>query len=126
MSQHRPKLQDPNEPAPAEQEEKKVDYRRVIKQITSRALKAAAIDGEMEIDEELHEIIETLKSRVDQIERKKFITWSEFPELLIAYGKAFIAQGKRMKTLPAMPEHGRPLRRFNSVEDWHRSLEEQP
>jgi hypothetical protein len=121
MAQHRPKTHDTSELEPVA-EEKQVDYRRVMRQITSRALKAAAIDGEMEIDEELHEIIQTLEERLAQIGRKAFIAWPEFPQLLIAYGKAFIAQGKRMKQLSSMPESGRWLRRSNSVEEWKRSL----
>jgi len=121
MSQHRPKPEDTSAPEPPAEEKADV-YRRIMKQITSKALKAAAIDGEMEIDEELHEIIQTLEDRLSQVGRKAFIAWPEFPQLLIAYGKALIKQGKRMKQLSPMPESGRWLRRSNSVEEWQRSL----
>lgn len=122
MSQHRPKPQESG--APAEEDTKAYYSRNVSKQITSKALKAAAIEGEIEIDEELSEIYQTLKDRLAQIRRKAFVARPEFPERLIAYGKAFVAQGERMARLPLMPEQGRPLRKFSSAEEWRRELTE--
>jgi hypothetical protein len=123
MSNHRPK--------PAEtlsrtlEPEQLITPRDIFKQITRKALKTAAIEGEIEIDSELTEIDQTLKTRIAQIERKSHIAWPGFPERLIAHGKALIEQGKRMTRLPPMPEQGRPApRKFNSPEEWQRSLTE--
>jgi hypothetical protein len=90
--------------------------------ISSRRLKLEAMRGEIDIDEELAEIGETLETRLAQIGRKSHIAWGKFPARLIAHGQRLIEQGERMAKLSPMPTKNPPLCKFNSPQEWQRSL----
>jgi hypothetical protein len=90
--------------------------------INPRLLKLEAMRGEIDIDQELASIEETLETILAQVGRKSHIVWQKFSARLIAHGKRLIEQGARMAKLPPMPTKSRPLRRFNSPQEWQQSL----
>jgi hypothetical protein len=90
--------------------------------INPKLLKLEAVRREIDIDQELAAIEETLETRLAQIRRKSHIAWQKFPARLLAHGKRLIEQGKRMAKLSPMPTKSRPLRKFNSPQEWQRSL----
>jgi hypothetical protein len=122
MSVHRPKPAETSPPPPVP--ELVPAFRKIFNQITPRELKAAAIEGEVDIDSELHAMIETLEVRIAQIRRKEYRAWSKFPEKLKALALELLKQSRRMTDLPPMPTESSRLRKFNSTEEWKQSLTE--
>ena len=98
---------------------------KILKAVSPKVLKMAAVRGEIEIDQELAAIEETLEIRLAQIKRKSHIAWPGFPTRLIAHGEALIGQGKRMRELSPMPTEDRPLRKFNSPQEWRQNLKKE-
>jgi hypothetical protein len=124
MSAHRPGTDNKAAKADNEEQERAAtrSFFEIRKEIRPAELRFAAIRGEVEIDQEL-------KTRLDQIRRKSLRAWSRFPSQLIAIGKAFIEygralihEGNRIAQLPDMPHEGRPLQKFNDVNEWKKSL----
>ena len=84
--------------------------KEILEQISPKALKNAAIKGEFEIilefgqlKEILNTIDEALRVRVQQIGRKEYRAWSEFPRRLEAYGHEFIVLAHKLADAPKMP-----------------------
>jgi hypothetical protein len=65
--------------------------REILREISPANLHRCLGDAQAGIDAQLRGIIE-------QISRQKDVAWPEFPDALIAHGRAFIAEGERLRT----------------------------
>jgi hypothetical protein len=87
----------------------------ILQKIHPSALKMAAIRGEIDIYQDLQTLVE-------QLRRKDFQAWIDFPDALVAHGEALVAygqeliqQGRRLTDAPPMPTQHEPLRKSQSV-----------
>jgi hypothetical protein len=122
---HRPGTDDRSAKADSEEQQHAVkrSFREIMREISPAALRETAIQGEMDL-------LDELETRLAQIRRKSHVAWYRFPELLVAYsqtlfeyGAALVEQGNRIAKLPDMPRKSRPLRKFNDVDEWKESHE---